>query len=56
MAGRVGERNAVIFARYHSLFGLEGATLAAIGKEYGVTKERVRQIVARTAYHLGATP
>lgn len=43
------ERNALMVARY-----IEGETLDAIGQDYGVTRERVRQIVSKVGGNLAA--
>jgi len=43
--GGDAERNEAISRRY-----LEGRTLAEVGMEFGLTRERVRQIVARRAF------
>ncbi len=40
MRAKLSERNAAIVARY-----LEGKTLEQVGQEYGITRERVRQIL-----------
>jgi hypothetical protein len=39
-------RNARIAARYYGFDGRGGATLQAVGSEIGVTRERIRQLVA----------
>lgn len=46
-AGITVERNVDMFLRNTGLDGKGGATLEAIGRGYSVTRERVRQIVAR---------
>lgn len=43
------ERNALMVERY-----IEGETLDAIGQDYGVTRERVRQIVSKVGGNLAA--
>src|SRR5260370_7556959 len=45
-------RNALIAARYYGFDGRGGATLQAVGNEIGVTRERVRQIVAAASQGL----
>jgi hypothetical protein len=42
-------RDAQIVARYYRLDGLSGRTLQSVGKEVGLTRERVRQIVTETS-------
>src|SRR6516162_6626084 len=42
-------RNAGIAARYYGFDGRGGGSLQAVGDEIGVTRERVRQIVAATS-------
>ena len=44
---RLGEREQRILASRYGLDGAHGQTLKQIGEELGITKERVRQIVAR---------
>ena len=46
-AGIIAERNVDMFLRNTGLDGKGGATLEEIGRSYKVTRERVRQIVAR---------
>lgn len=43
------QRNALMVARY-----VEGETLDAIGQDYGVTRERVRQIVSKVGGNMAA--
>lgn len=43
------ERNALMVSRY-----IQGETLDAIGQDYGVTRERVRQIVSKVGGNLAA--
>ena len=45
-------RDSQIVARYYGFDGRGGKTLLAIGEEYGLTRERVRQIVEATAGRL----
>src|SRR6266852_4446510 len=45
-------RNARIAARYYGFDGRGGATLQAVGNEIGVTRERIRQIVAAASQGL----
>ena len=47
-----GGRDARIAARYHGLDGRGGETLQSIGNAFGLTRERVRQIVATTSARL----
>jgi hypothetical protein len=47
-------RNAQIVARYYGLDGLGGGTLQTVGKEVGLTRERVRQIVTAASKWLNA--
>lgn len=56
LEGKVGTRNARLFARYFRLFGEPGATLATIGGDHGISKERVRQVVQRVRTRIGYTP
>jgi hypothetical protein len=42
-------RNVAITARYLGFDGKGGATLQTVGDEYGLTRERVRQIVSKTS-------
>lgn len=56
LEGLIGTRNARVFARYYRLFGEPGDTLAAIGEDHGISKERVRQVVQRARTRLGYVP
>jgi hypothetical protein len=47
-----GGRDARIAARYHGLDGRGGETLQSVGHAFGVTRERVRQIVAAASTRL----
>jgi Sigma-70, region 4 len=47
-----GGRGARIAARYHGFDGRGGETLQSVGKAFGVTRERIRQIVAAASAHL----
>jgi len=55
-----GDEKARIVARYCGFDGLGGATLQAVGAEFGITAERVRQIVGevvrRRAHDLSPAP
>jgi len=42
-------KNGRMATRYYGLDGLGGTTLQVVGDEFGVTRERVRQVVARIA-------
>lgn len=42
------EREKTIIAKYYGLFGYEEQTLEDIGKELGLTKERIRQITEKS--------
>src|SRR5215467_3804712 len=44
-----GGRDARIAARYHGFDGRGGETLQSVGNAFGITRERVRQIVATTS-------
>ena len=46
-ASQSGERNAEIFVQRMGWDGHGGKTLAEVGKEYGMTRERVRQICSK---------
>lgn len=46
------EREAAIVAAYHA----DGGTFESVGKLYGITRERVRQIIARAEAAAGETP
>jgi hypothetical protein len=46
-------RNALIAARYYGFDGRGGGSLQAVGNEIGVTRERIRQIVAAASKSLG---
>lgn len=49
-----GERRATIFAQNHGLFGFTPPRkCAALAKQYGVSRERVRQIVSRIGKAVG---
>ena len=52
---RRSERNRLIVARYLGWDGRGGATLQAVGDEFGMSRERVRQICAPLANTLAAT-
>jgi hypothetical protein len=39
-------RDAQIVARYYGFDGLGGGTLRSVGNEFGLTRERVRQVAA----------
>ena len=56
MASRIGrsERNRLIVARYLGWDGRGGATLQAVGDEFGMSRERVRQICAPVVKTLAA--
>ena len=47
-----GNRNSRLVTRYFGLDGNGGCTLQTAGEEFGVTKERVRQISSKTAQRL----
>jgi hypothetical protein len=47
------ERNRTIFARHIGLDGNGGCTLDVVAKEFGISRERVRQIGARVVERLG---
>ena len=47
-----GGRDARIAARYHGLDGLAGESLQSVGNAIGVTRERIRQIVAAASARL----
>lgn len=53
LVARFGERRAEMFADNHGLYGRHPRTLTMIGKREGVSRERVRQLVARVALELG---
>ena len=44
LLARLEKREAEVLRRRHGLHGLAGETLEEVGKRYGVTRERVRQI------------
>ena len=46
-------RDAQIVARYHGFDGLGGGTLQGVGREVGLTRERVRQIVTEASKRVG---
>ena len=52
---RRSERNRIIVTRYLGWDGRGGATLQAVGDEFGMSRERVRQICAPVANTLAAT-
>jgi hypothetical protein len=47
-----GGRDARITARFYGLDGLAGETLQSLGNSFGVTRERIRQIVAAASARL----
>ncbi|MDX8411270.1 MAG: DNA-directed RNA polymerase subunit alpha C-terminal domain-containing protein [Mariprofundaceae bacterium] len=47
VANQIGERNAQIFIQRMGWDGNGGKTLDAVGKKYGMTRERIRQICAK---------
>jgi len=47
-----GGRDACIAARYHGFDGLAGESLQSVGNAFGVTRERIRQIVAAASARL----
>lgn len=47
-----GGRDARIAARYHGLDGLAGASLQSVGNAFGLTRERIRQIVNTASIRL----
>ena len=49
-------RNAYIAARYYGFDGRGGGSLQSVGNEFGLTRERIRQIVAETSEWLGTGP
>lgn len=57
IAGAMGERKAEIFAKHFGLFGYGAPrTLTEMAPEYGISRERVRQIVVRVCRHLEIEP
>jgi hypothetical protein len=50
-----GDDKARIVARYHGLDGLGGTTLQGAGREFGLSAERVRQIVKEAAKQLSGS-
>jgi hypothetical protein len=55
LRSQTGSRDAEILHRLYGWDGLGPRTLESIGQEYGITRERVRQISARLKKHLGGT-
>jgi len=51
--GMVGQRNAHIFCRAHGLFGTPKTPMAVLGREWQMSRQRVHQVVLRTAERLG---
>src|SRR5260370_33526774 len=49
-------RDSQIAARYYGFDGRGGRTLLAVGEEYGLTRERVRQIVDAVTEPLSSPP
>lgn len=49
---KLPEREAEILIMYYGLDGNEPMTLEEIGKRYGVTKERIRQVKAKAIRRL----
>lgn len=54
MAQARPDREVYILRRRYSLDSQEGATLAALGQELGITRERVRQLQVRSIRRLGS--
>lgn len=54
LSWQVGARNARVFLGYFGLLGFPEGTLATVGQQEGITKERARQIVNRVRDKLDA--
>ena len=53
--GKIGQRNAEMLCLYYGLGHPARSTLAAIGTDYHVSRERVRQVIERALELLDVT-